>query len=199
MKNKLFLGLAALSMSAILFTSCAKLPQAEIDAANAAIDSAKAVQADLYVPANFVALQDSMNAVMVEVEAQKSKLFKKYTKVSEGLVGVTALAQEVKVQAVTRKEEVKVEATNTIAETTTLIEANRELLKKAPKGKEGAAALAAMKDELDAIEVAVAEATATFDAGDLLGALDKAKAAKDKATSINTELNDVIAKYKARR
>lgn len=56
-----------------------------------------------------------------------------------------------------------------------------------------------MKDELDAIEVAVAEATATFDAGDLLGALDKAKAAKDKATSINTELNDVIAKYQARR
>lgn len=199
MKNKLFLGLAALSMSAILFTSCAKLPQAEIDAANAAINSAKAVQADLYVPANFVALQDSMNAVMVEVEAQKSKLFKKYTKVSEGLAGVTALAQEVKVQAVTRKEEVKVEATNTIAETTTLIATNRELLKKAPKGKEGAAALAAMKDELDAIEVAVAEATATFDAGDLLGALDKAKAAKDKATSINTELNDVIAKYQARR
>ena len=64
----------------LLFTSCVKSPQAEIDAAKAALEAAKTAQADLYVEADYLAVQDSLNAVMVEVEAQSSKLFKEAVK-----------------------------------------------------------------------------------------------------------------------
>ncbi len=194
MKNRLFIGLAALGLSVVMFSSCAKLPQAEVDAANAAIEVAKAAGADVYVHETFVALQDSMNVAMVMIETQKSKLFKKYTPAKEKLVQVAAFAAEVKTQSDARKEELRVEATNTIEEVKTLLATNQELVAKAPKGKEGASALNAIKDELAAIEASNTEAATLLASEQIIPALDKAKAAKEKATAINTELNEAIAK-----
>ena len=77
MKNKVLMGLAAIAMVAFL-SSCGKVPQAKIDATNAAIAAAQTAEAAVYVPAEFAAVQDSMKAIMAEVEVQKSKLFKKF-------------------------------------------------------------------------------------------------------------------------
>jgi len=197
MKNRIFAGIAILGLSTLLLTSCSKVPQAEIDAANAAIEQAKAAGADVYVHENFVALQDSLNGVMVNIESQKSKLFKKYSTAKEHLAGVTQFAGEVKQKAETRKEELKAEIQNTITEIKTLIETNRNLVLEAPKGKGGTSALVAIKGEIDAIETSIGEINTMSATGDYLATLDKAKAAKEKATSINTELSGVIAKYKA--
>ncbi|MBC8321071.1 MAG: hypothetical protein H8E34_10140 [Bacteroidetes bacterium] len=199
MKSNFFLGLTILGLSAILLTSCSKVPQVEIDAANAAIEEAKTAGAETYVHDNYVALQDSMNAVMVSIETQKSKFFKNYATAKENLTGVTQFAIEVKVLTENRKSELKVEIQNTIAEATSLIDINRQLILKAPKGKEGTSALIAIKGELNTIEATLAEANTMLEAGDLLATLDKANAAKAKATTINTELTEVIAKYNKRR
>jgi len=197
MKNRLFAGIATLGLTALILSSCSKVPQAEIDAANAAIEQAKAAGADVYVHENFVALQDSLNGVMVSIESQKSKFIKNYSTAKEHLVGVTQFAGEVQQQVETRKEELKVEIQNTIAEVKTLIESNRQLILEAPKGKEGTSALMAIKGEIDAVETSINETNTLFETGDYLATLDKVKAAKGKATSINTELSEVIAKYKA--
>jgi hypothetical protein len=198
MKNKFFAGITTLGIVTLLLTSCSPLPQAEIDAANAAIEQAKAAEAELYVNENYVALQDSMNSVMVNIETQKSKFIKNYSTVKEQLTGVTQLAGVVQQQAEARKEEIKVEVGNTIAEVKSLIETNRQLVLEAPKGKEGASALEAIKGELDAIEIAINETTTMFENGEYLASLDKAMAAKEQAVAINTELTDVIAKYKGK-
>jgi hypothetical protein len=196
MKNKFFAGITILGLVTLMLTSCSPLPQAEVDAANAAIEQAKAAEAELYVNENYVALQDSMNSVMVNIETQKSKFIKNYSTVKEQLTGVTQLAGEVQQKAEARKEEIKVEVGNTIAEVKTLIETNRQLVLEAPKGKEGASALEAIKGELDAIETAIIETTTMFENGEYLASLDKAMAAKEQAVAINTELTEVIAKYK---
>ena len=197
MKNRLFASIAFLGFTALFLTSCTKVPQAEIDAANAAIELAKSAGADVYVHDNFVALQDSLNNVMVSIESQKSKFIKNYSTAKEHLAGVTNYAGEVKQQAETRKEELKVEIQNTIAEVKALIESNRQLILEAPKGKEGTSALAAIKGEIDAVETSINETNTLFEAGDYITTPDKVKVAKEKATAINTELTDVIAKYKA--
>ena len=197
MKKRFFAGIAAIGFTALLFTSCTKLPQAEIDAANAAVEEAKTAGADVYVPDTYVALQDSLNGAMVSIESQKSKFIKNYSDSKEHLTGVTQFAGEVKQQAETRKEELKVEIQNAIAEVKTLIDANRQLILDAPKGKEGTSALVAIKGEIDAIETSINETSTLFESGEYLASLDKANAAKDKATSINTELTQVIAKYKS--
>ena len=78
MKNKFLLSLSALAIALFVFSGCAKVPQAEIDNANVAIEAAKTAQADVYVPEAFAALQDSMNVAVTSIEAKKSKLFKSY-------------------------------------------------------------------------------------------------------------------------
>lgn len=199
MKRKLLVGLTVLGLATVLLTSCSKVPQLEIDAANAAIEQAKSAGAEIYVHDNFVALQDSMNAVMVSIETQKSKFFKSFSTAKEHLSGVTMFAQEVKLQTENRKAELQAEIQNAIAEVKALIETNRKLVTEAPKGKEGSSALLAIKDELNTIETSIDEVSAMLAKGDFMPALDKANAAKEKATAINTELTEVIAKYKGNK
>lgn len=191
------LALTAIAFSAI-FASCGKLPQAEIDTAKASVEEAQAAGADIYLPDTYIALQDSMNSVMENVEVQKSKMFKNYSEAKEGLAGVTAYAQEVKVQAEAKKEEVKNEITQLLNEVKTLIESNKQLVAEAPKGKEGATALQAMNNEIGAVETSINEASVMFEQGSYMATLDKVKAAKEKASALNAELQDIMAKYKGR-
>ncbi len=198
MKNKILLGLAAIVMVAIL-SSCGKKPQAEIDATNAAIEAAKTAQAQIYVPAEFSAVQDSMNAVMAEITAQESKLFKKFGPSKAKLESTLNLANKVAADAAAKKEEVKKEVETAMTDVKAVIEENKTLITKAPRGKEGAAVLEAIKTDMGTIDVSVADAQALYDKGSFMDALNKVNAAKEKATGINTELKDAIAKVKARR
>ena len=70
---------------------------------------------------------------------------------------------------------------------------------KAPRGKEGAAVLEQMKTEMATIEASVVEAQGMYDKGSYMDALNKVKAANEKATGINTELKDAIAKVKGKK
>src|SRR4030066_378499 len=106
MKNKVFMGFAAIAMVVIL-ASCGKVPQAQIDATNAAIEAAQAAEANVYLPAEFAAVQDSMNAVMAEVETQQGKLFKKFGDVKTKLDAVTAQANQVAAGVAAKKAEVR--------------------------------------------------------------------------------------------
>jgi predicted small lipoprotein YifL len=198
MKNKVLMGLAALAMVAVL-SSCGKKPQVEIDATNAAIEAAKTAEAAVYVPAEFAAVQDSMNAVMADITAQESKLFKKFGPAKAKLATTLTLANQVAANAAVKKEEVKKEVETSLTAIKAVIEENKTLMTKAPKGKEGAAVLEQMKTEMTTIEASVVEAQALNDKGSFMDALNKVKAANDRATGINTELKDAIAKVKARK
>ncbi len=77
MKNKLFLAIATVAVAALM-ASCAKVPQEALDAAKAALDSAKTVQTDVYFPAEFAALNDSLTVMLQNIETQKSKTGKDF-------------------------------------------------------------------------------------------------------------------------
>lgn len=195
MRNKVFMGMAAIVMVVVL-ASCGKKPQAEIDAANAAIEAAKTAEAPVYLPAEFSAVQDSMNAINAEIQVQESKLFKKFGPVKAKLEQTTALANQVAANAAVKKEEVKKEVEASIASMKTVVEENKTLITKAPRGKEGAAVLEQIKTEMATIETAAAEAQAMYDKGAYMDALNKVKASNERAVSINTELKDAIAKVR---
>ncbi|MCK9401488.1 MAG: hypothetical protein M0Q51_16035 [Bacteroidales bacterium] len=196
MKRNVMLTLASLAAMAFLFTSCAKLPEMEMTNAKAAVEAAKAAEADRYVPAEYRAVQDSLNVAMTEVENQKSKfvLFRSYKKVTVKLNNVVTLANTVKENAGIKKEEVKNQAQQTLAEATTLVAEVKELILKAPKGKEGKEALEAIQSDLALVEASLAEVSTLINNGDYLTALDKVKAANDKAASLKAELEEAIAK-----
>ena len=132
MKNKVLMGLAAIAMVAVL-SSCGKKPQVEIDATNAAIEAAKTAEAAVYVPAEFAAVQDSMNAIMADIAAQESKLFKKFGPAKEKLATTLALANQVAANAAVKKEEVKKEVETLMTEIKAVIEENTNSYDKSSK------------------------------------------------------------------
>jgi hypothetical protein len=193
MKNKVLMGFAAIVMVAFL-SSCGKYPQAQVDATNAAIAAAQAAEAPVYVPAEFTALQDSMNAINATLEVQKSKLFKKFGPSKIKLDETLAAANKVAADAAAKKEEVKKEVETSMTAVKAVIEENKTLVTKAPRGKEGAAVLEQIKTEMATIETSVTDAQALYDKGSYMDASNKLKAANESATGINTELKDAIAK-----
>jgi len=193
MKNKILMGLAAIAMVAFL-SGCGKVPQEKIDATNAAITAAQTAEAAVYVPAEFTAVQDSMKAIMAEIEVQNGKLFKKFGPVTTKLDETLAAANQVTANAGTRKEEVKKEVETLMTEIKAVIEENVTLVKKAPRGKEGAAVLEQIKTEMATIDASVLEAQGLYDKGAYMDADNKVKAAKERAVGINTELKEAIAK-----
>jgi hypothetical protein len=193
MKSKLIIAIAAMGV-AVLFSSCAKVPQAELDAATAAVQEVKDAGADLYVPEAFQALTDSLKAANEKIEVAKAKWFPNYTKAKETLAYVSQAAVDTKAKSEARKVELKAETEAMIVEVKALIEENKTLITKAPKGKEGREALEAIKSDVAVAETTVTEVEALLANGDLIGSNDKIKAAKEKATSIKAELEEAIAK-----
>jgi hypothetical protein len=197
MKNKVLMGLAAIVMVAFL-SSCGKVPQEQINAVNTAIDSAAKVEAGIYLPTEFAAVQDSMKAIMADVEVQKSKLFKKFGPAKLKLEALLGQTNGLVANTAVKKEEVKKEVETTMTDIKALIEENAKLIKKAPRGKEGAAVLEQIKTEMTTIDASVVEAQGMYDKGTYMDALNKIKAAKERATGINTELKEAIAKVHRR-
>lgn len=186
-------------MFVVVTTACNKVPQVELDAANAAVAEAKAAGADIYLPEQFKALSDSMSAVTEAIEVQKSKLFGKYADIKVKLASYTEQSAALQAETAVKKEEIKAEVTAAIETINGLVVSNKELLAKAPKGKEGKAAIEAIEGELTVIEGSVAEISSLLEADNLLGAQSKAKAAIEKGNQINAELTEVIEKYSKKR
>lgn len=197
--KKGLLKLVAFSVLVVTLASCAKAPQAEIDAANASIEAARTAGADRYAPESFNAANDALKSGVAAVEEQNSKfaLFRNYDASKTTIASVTTLSNKAVEETTARKEALKAEVNAAVAELDTLIAADKALLAKAPKGKEGKAALEAIGQEISVVETVKAEvATGIQNNEDILTLSDKIKPAVEKAKAINTELTDVIAKVK---
>ncbi|MEI6679985.1 MAG: hypothetical protein WCL21_15330 [Mariniphaga sp.] len=197
--KKGLLKLVAFSVLVVTLASCAKAPQVEIDAANVAIEAAKTAGADRYVPESFNAAAEALKTAVTAVEEQNSKfaLFRNYDAAKTTLASVNTLAGKAVEETTAKKAALTAEVTAALAEIATVITSNKELLAKAPKGKEGKAAIEAIGQEIAAVETVSTEVTAgVTNKEDILTLSGKIKPAVEKAKAINTELTEVIAKAK---
>ncbi len=175
---------------------CAEAPKQAIDAANAAMEAAKAAEADRYSPDLFNAAKDSLNSAMAEVENQNAKfaLMRNYGHAQQLLDSAVGSFNSAKDAAAANKEAVRVEADTLAKALVAGIETAKKLMTKAPRGKEGKAALEMIQNDINAVEASVAEINTTMASGDFIAARDKAKASLAKINSIVEELNQAIAK-----
>ncbi len=134
MKKSFLKGSSVIILTTLMLSGCSKFPQAEIDQTKLAIQAADSAGASIYADSNFVALQDSFNAVLVNIEAKNSGFLKNFSAQKEKLAGITRLAEDVKQQAENRKAEVKNEIMKTITEVKALIDSTNALILQAPKG-----------------------------------------------------------------
>jgi hypothetical protein len=200
MKVKALVTVLVVVFAMALLVGCAKVPQQELDAAKAAMDAAKAAEADRYVPELFNAAKDSLNAATAEIEKQNSKfaLFRSFKRAKDLISKATTGANDAVAQAAVKKEEVKKEAEQILAQVAPAIENVKKLMKKAPRGKEGRAALEAMNSELTAVEASLAEVNTAMTNGDYLTARDKVQANLAKVNSLAEELQAAIDKKAGR-
>ncbi|MDD5508717.1 MAG: hypothetical protein PHD25_10415 [Bacteroidales bacterium] len=193
MKKNLLFVIASVSLM-LIFAGCAKLPQAEIDAAKAAIEEVRSAQADIYLPGEFSAINDSLRVAMEKVEAQKGKLFKSYKKVKLQLANIPTMAATLKANTETKKAEVKAEAESILAAVTTMQLENNTLAAKLPMGKNEREAVEAIKAELGVIDGAITDVSNMLTNGDFMGALNKVNAIKQQIEAKNLEIKDVLTK-----
>ncbi len=199
MKVKTLVTVVVVIFTMALMLGCAKVPQAELDAAEAAMKAAQDAEVNRYMVPEFNAAKDSLNAAKAEIEKQNSKfaLFRSYGRAKEMLANATNAFNAAKDAVAAKKEEVRKEAEDLLAQATPLVDEVKKLMKKAPRGKEGRAALEAMNSELAAVEGQLAEANTALAGGDYLTARAKAQAALQKLNSLAEELKEAIAKKKA--
>jgi len=197
--KKGLLKLVALSVLVVSLASCAKAPQAEIDQANASIEAAKTAGADRYVPESFNAASEALKTAVTAVEEQNAKfaLFRNYDAAKTTLASVSTLATKAVEETTAKKAALKAEVTQAVTDLNALIVTDKELLAKAPKGKEGKAALEAIGQEIAVVETeSTTVAAGLTNNEDILTLSEKIKPAVEKAKAINTELTDVMSKVK---
>ena len=89
---------------AITVTGCASPPNADVDAAKAAIDKAATDRADQYAADSLKVAQDARAALDAELQAQEGKWFKSYGKTKELAVAAKAAGDKAAADAVAGKE-----------------------------------------------------------------------------------------------
>jgi hypothetical protein len=186
-------------VAAFVFTSCAKQPTQEMDAAKAAVQAVQTAKGDVYAKDELNKLKTDLQAAMDEITAQSKKFFKKYGKAKEMLAKVVTDADAVKAEIPGRIEKAKADAEQAMNDAKASFEAATALLEKAPKGKGTRADIEAMKADLAGLQTQMTEVQNAMTAEDYFGAKDKAAAIKDKADEIAKQVQAAIDKVRGRR
>jgi hypothetical protein len=188
----------AIALIALFVTGCSKAPQAEIEAAKAALEQAAVAEADVYATDQYASAEDAMKQLEAEltVQEEKSSLFRRYGKAKELAAEVQTASAAAADAAVAGKEQVKAEAADAIAATRELLAEVQTLLAKAPTGKGTQADLAAMKADVEGVQTALDEAEATLSAGGYMEAKTGADAAREVLDEVKA---DIAAAIEARR
>jgi hypothetical protein len=182
--------LAVVGMFVIILSGCSQEPTVKVEAATAAIESAKASEADKYLTTEFTALQDTLTAVLASIETEKEKSFssRSYKSIAEKLDAIVTNAEIMKTNTETRKAEVRVQVEESLAMLISTIEQDKELLSKTLMNARNKADIEALQNEVTVIESSVSEINTLVGNGDYLTALEKVNAANSKATSLYVQL-----------
>jgi uncharacterized membrane protein YccC len=195
---RLFLCLTAII---VLTVGCSKAPDEQVAAARSAVDSAMVAEAEKYAPEQFKAAKDSLDVALAEIEKQNSKfaLSRKYGKSEQQLQSAESLARSAMVAAAANKAQIRSEAEEMLTQLQTAIEDTKALIEKAPRGKEGTAAIESIKSDVAAVEMTLSGISEAMGKEDFIGARETASAGLQKLQSISDEINQAIAKKQGMR
>jgi hypothetical protein len=187
---------AALGAAGVALTGCAKPPRFEIEAAQSALDRAKAAGAETYAADAYSHAQGSLALMRAEMAAQAGKwsLFRSYDKARQLATRVQGDADRAKAGAEAGKAQVQQEAQSGIeAARSSLADAVRAL-STAPPAKDSRADLDAMKANLDALKSLETQAEAAFTSGGYAVAKQRSEQVRQQAMAIQADIAAARAK-----
>jgi PAB1-binding protein PBP1 len=176
--------LAAASLVAAL-GSCAKAPQAEIDAARSAVaTAAQSADVPVYAPDTLKRAQDALSTMEAELKA------KHYDKTKIAAADAKENADKSLAEAAVAKEAARVDASGLLDELATSLPAADKTLAAAKKVRKAKLDFKALSAQLAAVKSTVTDAKADFDAS-------RYGSARDKAAGAKTSLADLIGQISA--
>lgn len=187
-------------LMAALLPGCAQPPIEQLEAAQKAVQAARAAEAETYAKEEFVQLEQSFNFAKEEI-ARKEKtlaLLRSYSDADKMLRKVAADAKEVESKAVSAKEAAKNAAVGTEQEAQQAVVAARELLATAPVGKQRAA-VKSFKQDMQALESGLGSIHQLIEKGEYREAEVQAQALKEKGAAATAEIQQAIDKVKGKR
>lgn len=192
---------AGVFLSTLVFIAgCAKVPQEAVESATVMIEDAKMQEADVFAPELFAAAQDSFNAAQTEIEMQNGKfaLTRNYDVAEQLLAGSSELARQASETGVVRKQEMRTETENMLAQARETAAEAKVLLSKAPRGKEGRIALVAIGTDVDSLGGMFTQVEELLAQGNIKAANDQVHVALERAQSLTQELQQAIDKTSGR-
>ena len=194
MKQNLLITLLAILALSATFYGCAKPPQEKVESAQAALATAEAAEADLYVADLYASAQDSFAAAQAEIEAQnaKSSFARSYDRAERQLTYVEQTAQEAQVQVESRKAQLRTDNETLFQQVDQALTRAQELVAQAPRGKDGAIALASIQEDTGSAAKLLGDARAAQVSGDYAEAKELAQAALGQANGLISELEAAI-------
>jgi hypothetical protein len=189
-----YLKVVALVLVAALVVSCAaKLPQKELDAANAMMAEAQNAKADVYAPTEYQAAADAKTALDTELAVQEAlQSGKNYKQTKELTKTLLDTATKAKDAAVANIETVKSEAATLVTDVQTAFATvkseSEAAAKDARKAKKAGIDVKAVTAQVAAEETAIATAVAANDAQDYAAARDQLTTLKDEIAQLQASL-----------
>ncbi|MFP4165219.1 MAG: hypothetical protein ACLFQB_16040 [Chitinispirillaceae bacterium] len=162
---------SALVLTASLFSGCIKAPEAQLEAAEAAIKAAKDAQADKYMVNNYKNLLKALEASEEEIEKQKEAPFfaRNYKVAKTMLEKTTSLAQEITKEAPQEKKRLIALVKENIPIAKENLEASAKSISNFAQSKDKAV-IEELKTELSAADTILTAAIKDSEANDFLSA-----------------------------
>jgi hypothetical protein len=166
----------------VLAVGCAKVPQAAVDAAKAALAGAEKAEASVYAADAFAAAKSAVAKLEAEIAAQAKKgaLSRKYDTATSLAAAAKKAADDAMAAAVSGKEQIKNQLTQELPALADAIPAAQDMVKNALKVRNVKLDSKALTAELDSIKTLIADAKSAFDSGKFADAGSKAAEAKQR-------------------
>jgi hypothetical protein len=193
MKKVILISIVAVTL--LLLVGCAKPPEAEIAAANAAMTTLRTAEAETYAPQALKTATDTLNAAnSAKAEADaKFALFRSYKKAAALYKSAEKYAAQATQDAAAGKERARVEVTELMNQVTAALAVADSVLAKAPVGKGNKADIELIKNDLAAAHNALPAAQRDIDATKYMVAKPKLDSIMNKTKSIMQEIERAAA------
>lgn len=196
MRKREFVLLAVAFLTLAGLGACSSEPAEELAAARAAIDEARAAEAETYAPEQMDEMTQKLRDAEAAVQAENEKfaLFRDYEAANSALAEVREGAQEAVQTANTEKERVRQEAEQALVEAEAALNSAQTALENAPRGKGTRADIAALNADLEAVRSALESARQAIQAGQYMQAKNQITSAKSQAESVENEIEQALSR-----
>jgi len=186
--TRMRMGAAAVALLVFGSVGCSSPPQAEIEAARAAIESARQADAGTWAAQELKTAEDSLAAAEAEVAAQSGRWFKGYGRARDLAAQAKQQAESAAAAAAANRERARSESEAAIGAADAALKTAEGSLKAAPATRYSKADRALFRNEISKLAPVLQEARTAFEIADYRRASQLADSVRDGANDIATRL-----------